>query len=138
MCVFLQCAVIILGKVSFGFFGSSTLPLSAYDKMISEAMHFILACYNMSHCQDLTQARQELWKIKMAKCLAGPPSFALFHPLQRLSLRMPRGPICSWLFGIMLSIQTTPSWSYRPWLDMERRLHLLLSLRAPIWHQMNE
>ena len=80
MCVFLQCAVIILGKVSFGFFGSSTLPLSAYDKMISEAMHFILACYNMSHCQDLTQARQELWKIKMAKCLAGPPKLCSLPP----------------------------------------------------------
>ena len=62
------------------FFGNCTLPLSAYDKMVKEAMDFILASYNMTHCQTLTQARQDVWKVIMAKSIAEPPKLYSLPP----------------------------------------------------------
>ena len=66
--------------MSFSFLGNCTLPLSAYDKMVKEAMDFILACYNMRHYQNLTQAQQEVWNAKMAKSIAEPPKLYSLPP----------------------------------------------------------
>lgn len=76
--------------MSFGFLGDSTLPLSAYDKMINEAMHLILVCYR-SHCQNLTQVRQEMWKCLTESrklCSLPPTSETLTENTKRAHLQL--------------------------------------------------
>ena len=72
------------GNVSFAFLRNCTLPLSANDKMVKEAMDFILAYYTiMRICQTLTQIRQEVWKAKMAKSIAEPPKLYSLPPTSK-------------------------------------------------------
>lgn len=76
--LFVLCFLFLLGGLSFPELGNSSVD--DYNVIYKEAEAFILACYNMRHCTTITQARQELWKRKMSKCLVDHPPLCTLPP----------------------------------------------------------
>ena len=66
--------------MSFGFLGRSNLPISQYYLAVEEATKFILACYNQSKSQSMTEARKQMWQEKLSKSLSGPPKLCSLPP----------------------------------------------------------
>lgn len=74
------CMLNFSGGVKFDVFGNSSLPVDQYDKVVAEARTFILACYNMSHCDSLNMARVQVWKNRMKRNTLEPPKLCSLPP----------------------------------------------------------
>lgn len=68
------------GAVSFKLMGDATLPMASYNRMLEEAVQFILACYNLTSKHTLTDARVEAWKAKMRRSTLEPPKLCSLPP----------------------------------------------------------
>ena len=51
----------VVGNVTFDVFGDSSLAMEQYHTVLAEARSFILACYRMSNCTSLNEARVQMW-----------------------------------------------------------------------------
>lgn len=63
-------------------FGDSSLPVAQYHKLLAEARVFILACYKMSDCASLTEARVKVWQNKMKMNSLEPPKLCSLPPTE--------------------------------------------------------
>ena len=72
--------IFISGKFSFASLGNESICVDDYPSVYKEAEQFVMACYGMSHCKNITIARQEVWQKKMAKCLVDHPQLATLPP----------------------------------------------------------
>ena len=54
---FIHHSFLLAGVVDFDVFGDSSLPAEQYHKLLADARAFILACYKLSDCESLSEAR---------------------------------------------------------------------------------
>ena len=66
--------------MSFTSLGDSSVD--DYRAIYKEGEKIILACYNMSHCGSITDARKELWRRKISKCLLDHPPLCTLPPTE--------------------------------------------------------
>lgn len=58
------------------------MPMDQYHKLLAEARAFILACYRMSDCENLTAARVKVWQNKMKRNALEPPKLCSLPPTE--------------------------------------------------------
>ena len=98
----------ISGIVKFHVFGDTSSPMEQYHKMVDEAKTFISACYNMSGCKSLNEARVKVWRNRIKRKFLSPQSSVLFRRRIQLSERMHYVVTWQWLSCSAASTPTPP------------------------------
>jgi membrane-bound lytic murein transglycosylase MltF len=95
--------------MSFTSLGDSSVE--DYRAIYKEGERFILACYNMGHCDSITDARKELWRRKISKCWWTIHLYVPCHQQRKHLMRIVGGHICSWSYGTVALTLTHGNWT---------------------------